>query len=305
MDQVELFRNFLGVLSTAQLLEAGVGPSAIRRSVAADRVQRLRRGWYAWQPHADAVRAIAQAGCVSCIDALDHHGAWRPNGPRRHVRVSEERRRTRGARRQVRVSDEQRRTRGGKVRACRPYGENPAVTPALDDLETAFRCALRCADREQLVAIADSLVHLELATLAQLRAWAASAPSARRRWLDLVEGHAESGTESMVRLRLRALGLALGIQVPMWRGRRVDILIGDRLIVECDSVAHHTDLEAYQRDRRYDRMHVAQGYLVIRLTWQQIHDDWPAIERDILAIIRRGDHRWPRRTARKNERSVA
>ncbi|WP_186808218.1 type IV toxin-antitoxin system AbiEi family antitoxin domain-containing protein [Agrococcus baldri] len=302
MDQIELFRACLGVLSTAQLLHTGITRSAIRRALAAGRVQRLRRGWYGQQPHPDAIRAIALGGCVSCMDALQHHGAWRPRDKREHVRVSEERRRTRGSRGRARVGTPRQRPRHTR---CRPYGANPPVAAALDDLEIAFRCALRCADREQLVAIADSLVHRELATLEQLRSWAADAPSSGRGWLDLVRGEAESGTESMVRLRLRALGVAVSIQVRMWRGRRVDILVGDRLIIECDSVAHHTDLEAYERDRRYDRMHVAQGYLVIRLTWQQIHDDWPAVERDILAVIRRGDHRWPRRKPRDSEPSAA
>lgn len=283
MDATDLFRAFLGILTTAQLLAAGVPRAALERSLASGRVERVRRGWIAWHPDSAALEAVRRGGCVSCLDALEHLGAWRPRGPRGHVRLPEERRRAR--------------CRPG--RACRPYGDNPPVAASIDDLETAFRCALRCADREQLVAVADSLLHLGLATAASLRGWAASAPLERRQWLDLVDRLAESGTESMVRLRLRALGLAQRVQVRIPPGR-VDLLVGDRLIIECDSAKHHTDLEAYQRDRRRDRAHLAQGYLVLRLTWEQIHDEWPSIEQDILAIVRRGDHRWPRRSSRSS-----
>lgn len=283
MEVVDQFRAFLGVLTTAQVLSAGVPRAAIARSIEAGRVERLRRGWLAWHAEPAARAAVELGGCVSCLDALEHLGAWRPRGGSDHVRFPEERRRRRGG------------TAGG----CRPYGDNPLVAASVDDLETAFRCALRCCDREELIAVADSLVHRELATLESLRAWAATAPLERRRWLDLVDARAEAGTESMVRLRLRALGLAVRIQVRIEPGR-VDLLIGDRLIVECDSAKYHTDPEAFQRDRRRDRAHLAKGYLVVRLTWEQIHEEWPAIERDILAIIRRGDHRWPRRSSRSS-----
>lgn len=267
MEVVDQFRAFLGVLTTAQVLSAGVPRAAIARAVEAGRVERLRRGWLAWHAEPAARAAVELGGCVSCLDALEHLGAWRP--------------------------------RGGTAGGCRPYGDNPPVAASVDDLETSFRCALRCCDREELIAVADSLVHRELVTLESLRAWAATAPLERRRWLDLVDARAEAGTESMVRLRLRALGLAVRIQVRIEPGR-VDLLIGDRLIVECDSAKYHTDPEAFQRDRRRDRAHLAKGYLVVRLTWEQIHEEWPAIERDILAIIRRGDHRWPRRSPRSS-----
>lgn len=278
MSIAELFRDHLGVLTTEQLLAAGVQRAAIERAIARGSLERLRRGWIAWQPDPRARTAVLHGGCVSCMSALALGGAWLPRGEHGHERLAKASRDRLPAAR----------------RGCRPYGGDPPVRTSVDDLSTAFRCALRCAAREQLVAIADSLVHLRLATVAELRAWADGAPLERQHWLDLVDGRAESGTESMVRLRLRSLGILLRVQVPLWRGRRVDLLVGDRLIIECDSSAFHTDLVAYQRDRRYDRRHLAEGFLVLRLTWEQIHDEWPAIERDILAIVRRGDHRWSR-----------
>lgn len=168
----------------------------------------------------------------------------------------------------------------------------------VDDLETAVRSALRCGDREALVVVLDSLLHRRLAMMDELRTWAADAPARVRGVLAVLDGRAESGTESMVRFRLWRRRVGVRIQVRVLPGMRVDLLIGERLVIECDSREHHTDSAAYERDRERDRRLVARGFLVLRLSYRQIHEDWPAIERDILAIIRRGDHRFARRNQR-------
>lgn len=287
VDETQLFRAFLGVLTTAQLLRAGVMKRMLRAALASGAWARVRRGWIACAPDAEAVAAVRAGGAVSCLSAMAHLGAWQPRRAHGHVRRA----------------DGQRDRRALPAKGCRPYGENPPVRAAVDDLETSFRCALRCADPEQLIAVADSIVHRQLATLEELRGWAATAPQRVRALLELVEPSSESGTESMVRVRLRSLGLRVSVQ--QWIGRRrVDLMIGDRLIIECDSVAHHADRDAFQRDRRSDRMHLALGYLVVRLTWEQIHDEWPEVERDILAIVRRGDHRWPPHLRRARRRAA-
>ena len=45
-----------------------------------------------------------------------------------------------------------------------------------------------------------------------------------------------------------------------------------------------------------ERSLVAEGYVVVRLTNRQIVDDWPNVERHLLAIVRRGGHRRSRGT---------
>jgi very-short-patch-repair endonuclease len=36
------------------------------------------------------------------------------------------------------------------------------------------------------------------------------------------------------------------------------------------------------------------GYRVLRITWEEVMFGWEEVEQQILAIVRRGDHRWPR-----------
>jgi very-short-patch-repair endonuclease len=263
----------LGVLSAAQLLRLGWSRWEIERAVQQRPLSRLRPGWFAQAgADADVASAVRQGGCLACASALRARGVWMPEALERdHVRYAR---------------------RSGK-RGCAPFGGAFAVSAAVDDVVAAFRCLLRCGTAEDIVVVADSLLHLELATRTELVRWVESAPMRIRALLDKLDT-AESGTETMVRLRLRALGLGVRTQVSVWPGMRVDLLIGQRLVVECDSEKHHSSWKQQQADRARDRELVARGYLVIRLTYRQIHDDWAAIERDVLAVVRRGDHRWPR-----------
>jgi very-short-patch-repair endonuclease len=95
----------------------------------------------------------------------------------------------------------------------------------------------------------------------------------------------------MIRLRLRAAGIHLRSQVEILGVGRVDFLVGDRLIIEADSREHH--LPKYQADRTRDRVATGLGYLVVRLTYQDVVYGWDVAFGDIRAIIRRHAHRGP------------
>ncbi len=94
----------------------------------------------------------------------------------------------------------------------------------------------------------------------------------------------------MVRLRLTSAKVRFGVQVQLDGVGRVDFLIGRRLIVEIDSRAHHDSPAAYAEDRRRDREAVARGYVVLRLTYQDVVHDWPRAWENLRAIVRAGDH---------------
>ena len=96
----------------------------------------------------------------------------------------------------------------------------------------------------------------------------------------------ESGLETMVRLRLRALGIHLQTQVDIPTVGRVDLLVGDRLIIETDGRENHQP--KYQADRTRDRAATSLGLLTMRLTYEDVVYRWDTVEADILAIIRRG-----------------
>ena len=75
----------------------------------------------------------------------------------------------------------------------------------------------------------------------------------------------------------------------------VDLVVGDRLVVELDGAAWHERPGDFEADRRRDRELAALGYVVIRASYRQVMTEWSEIEEQILRIVRRQGHLWPRR----------
>ena len=69
----------------------------------------------------------------------------------------------------------------------------------------------------------------------------------------------------------------------------VDLLVGDRLIVECDSQAHHGETN-YENDRRRDLAARDLGFTTLRLSYQQIWKHWPATQQSLIHEIRARRH---------------
>ena len=82
-------------------------------------------------------------------------------------------------------------------------------------------------------------------------------------------------------------------QVPIPGLGRVDMLLGQSLLVETDGYEFHADRDSFREDRRRDRIAATHGYCVIRLTWEQVFNSWPLILPDISAIVSSRRHRRP------------
>ena len=64
----------------------------------------------------------------------------------------------------------------------------------------------------------------------------------------------------------------------LWREQRV--------VVELDGIqAHGTDL-AFEKDRERDRLLIAEGWRVARVTWRQLRDDTPSVLADLRRVLR-------------------
>lgn len=256
------------------LRQGGLARPQLAALLAAGRITRLRRGWYAL-PGADRFVALAvqAGGCLSCVSALRWYGVWVPPTLGVHMRAYRNR------------------VTPGSANVIRCGNSHSLSAPqtAVDPLLDAFSVAWSCLNDEGRVVVMDSLLNLELARPSEL----AATLNGREGAADLMAkcDRSESGTETITRLRLRARQIRVRPQVWIAGVGRVDLLIGQRLVVECDSRQHHTDQTAYQRDRDRDRILHARGYVVIRLTYQDVMTRWEEVEADILAIIRRRGHR--------------
>lgn len=261
-----------GVYSTGELRARGLSPNRIAILARQARLRRLRRGWYADETADPTVSsAVAAGGALTCVSALARWGVWTMPHPEIHIRMAAGTRAAPGG--------------GRRLHWTRHPIEHP-----LDDLATALTVAVSCVDLRAAVVLVDSIRNRRLLDERILGHILDTTPRGRR-VLALSDRRAESGIETLPRLALRSRNLRVRPQAVIDGVGRVDLLIGDRLVLELDGREWHGDFE---KDRARDRALVALGYLVIRASYRQVLDGWALIERQILEIVRRRDHLWRR-----------
>lgn len=277
-----------GVASRKQLLALGMTDAQLARLCQQREIARIRPGWYARTGAHPKVRHAVAAGCVlTGSDALALHGAWNLSRSTIHVRNHQLTR--------IRTST------GIVPHTLRP---SPPCDAAVDPISAALAVLWKDEPLNDAVIICDSLLNRGLVSMCEVQAIAEAYPRTDNA-LQLLDPASESGTETWFRLWARRHRLKLRSQVWIPGVGRVDFLIGSRLIVECDSVAHHTSLDAYERDRARDLALKALGFEVVRLTYRQILELETGLGVTILAMIRRGMHRRQPRSLTGRQKSVA
>lgn len=279
-----------GVAHSATLRSAGIAQKELERSARLGLTERIRAGWYCLPGDSrDTVRALRVGGRLGCVSLLRAHQVWLMPEDRLHVSVS-------SPRSQLRSPDD----RGRELTAW--LGHPRVVThwrrrtlnplePA-DPLDDAAACVATCLPRDHAIVAFDSLLNRGLLSAERLSTALAGLPDSHEWMMDLVDAGCGSGLETLARLRLRARNVQVRCQVHIPGIGWADLLIGDRLVVELDSRTHHDSPDAYERDRARDLALVGLGYIVVRVTHRRVMQDWASIERALLAIVRRQEHRW-------------
>lgn len=179
-------------------------------------------------------------------------------------------------------------------RRCRSHRGVSTPTRAIDPLAGALQHAAHCLSEDYFVAVLDSTLRMPNPySEADLRQIFAGAPHRVLRLLDRVDPLAGSGTESVTRFRLRTAHVGVRSQVEIEDLGRVDLLVGERLIVECDSKEHHNNVQR-REDNRRDRVAVLGGYRVLRFDYDDVMFRWDTVLAEIMDIVRSRRHRAPR-----------
>lgn len=285
-----------GVARSSELREFGCSKSSIATAVAHGSVVRIRRGWFALPGLPDLImRAHRVGGRPACASVADSAGLWMLTRPVLHVEVAR-------ADSRFRLQHDANVARGASVRndVVLHWTDRDTSTQRLGQpLPTALRQMLTCADELEAVCAVDSAIHRGLVTRALV---AIGCTPAAMRVLELCDERAESGTESVFRLRAAAAGFAFRVQVPV-PGGRTDFLFGERLMVEVDGSEHHSGHAEFVADRERDAWHAAIGYYVVRLTYAQVVHRWHEVESLLTLLLARGEQLWPSRI--RNSGSIA
>jgi very-short-patch-repair endonuclease len=271
-------------MATHELLSMGIGKAGIAKGMASGEIVRIRQGWYAnpWLPF-PAQQAARIGGQLACLSAAAHWDLWHFGDDRLHVAVD--------------GNDCQLRTRTSyRTRLSLPHsadvevhwtGTDQTVSRVVVSPVVCVRQVAACCEPESALVVVESALNRGLVSGSEWTNLLAILPQAAQATLAHATHRSDSGTETLFVHRMRRAGIGVIQQFPVPGVGHVDCLIGERLVIELDSEAHHSDPT---EDRRRDALLSARGYRVLRFMYSQVVHRWPEVERAVLAAISRGDH---------------
>jgi very-short-patch-repair endonuclease len=271
MDAVELVRQTGGVARSADLVRRGVRKRAIADAVAGGRLLRLRRVWIA-VPDADPmlVAAAREGVLLTCVTQARRLGLWVLGSHRAHVAAPPH--------------------AGGITLAGATVHWDAPLIPRppdalVDPVENVLAVVARCQAREAALAIWESALRMGLVDQQILKRLPLAGRA--RELLEEASPWSDSGLETFVIPRLRWLRVRLTRQA--WiAGHRVDLLIGERLVLQIDGATHVGPQR--EADITHDAQLALLGYTVIRVGYRQIVEDWPAVQARIMTAVAQGLH---------------
>ena len=280
-----------GVASYDQIEAWGIARGIVPRAIRCGVLERIRQGWVAL-PSAPIglIQATRVGGRMSCLSVLRAHDIWCIDDHLLHVRVAKHAGHLSSPHdRSVPLGSNPKRF--GVALHRSPDDVDLAAKGASDSVPVALLHVFRCQSRENVIVSLDSALYSNQITMSQLNLLVSYLPQKYRDYVDLVDPTAQSGLETKARMRLRALGISYRTQYSIPQVGKVDILIGERLVVELDGERWHAGKEAFEEDRRRDLYLHAQGYVIIRLSYFQVMSQWQQVETVIRGYIARQEHR--------------
>lgn len=278
------------VATTGQLLSLGLTRRQIDAAVRSGAFIRPRNGVVAC-PHLDRDELLAaQSGVrLDCITVLRSHGIWTGSHVGLHVRV---------ARGDKEAHERIRRLRPQTAIHWRlPQGSGSSRLQT--EVADALRQATRCLPIDDLIAAIESAVHLKKLAPDEALELIEQAPKRLRRALADVDTRfrAQSGYETIVRLRLTRLGYRVEPQARVPGVGRVDNLVEGCVAIETDGTSFHRD--RIEDDHRRDLGTEGWGIRVLRIDPRLIDADWEWVQdvivrmvEEALASRRAGSHRF-------------
>lgn len=249
--------------------------ATLERLVADGHLHRIARGRYAAPVEIPARLAAERvAGVASYRTAAQHYGLamkWLPSRPS----ITVPRGRSVGARGE------------GLHLSHRSLPSADIDGWVTTPLRTVADCAATLPFDEALT-IADSALRSRLIIPAQLAARAMDWPARGRQRVSRVARHADGRSSGPIESVLRAIclqipGLSVTPQARIERDGRflATVDLADerlRIVIEAEGFEFHGDREGFDRDcHRYDEL-VADGWVVLRFTWEHVmrRDRWVA-----------------------------
>jgi very-short-patch-repair endonuclease/predicted transcriptional regulator of viral defense system len=269
-----------GVVTRAQLVVAGVGPSVVDHRLRTGRITAMHHGVYRVGP-LRSTRAAEMAACLACgpLALVSHQSGgvlWRILPEKLRPDPVE-----------VTLTGGNRRRPGVRIHRVPTLAADeatrldgiPVTTPERTLLDLATAVGRRTLERALAEAIALRLTSPP-SMEALLDRHAGRPGSARLRTV------LEGGQPALTRSEAEEVFLNLIRKAGLGRPR-VNTRLGgfevdfywppERLVVEIDGFPFHSSRQAFERDRRRDAEFAALGLRVVRVTWRQLDREREAL----------------------------
>ena len=267
-----------GIARTAELASLGVDEHSLKAAVLSAEVIRVREGVYASRDTpAEVITAVAHGGRLGCLSRLRDAELWVLDQEDRRVHVSMPR--TGRSRRHDRCD-------------CIVHWTAGQATGGLASIVDALAQSLGCLGIEDFFVALESAMRKRLISVSGVARLRQLVPQKRRWLVDFARWDADSGLESLLRLRLRALGITLISQVAIPGVGHVDFVLEGRIVLEVDGVAGHADgASSRHKDLVRDAVASTYGLEALRFDYAMVVHDWPLVEAAILAALERSRRR--------------
>lgn len=265
-----------GIVHRSDLLDAGFTARRLRADVDRGHLVRVRRYWLRTDgAPAALIAAATHTARLACVSAARQRNWWIPEGVGAGIHLH------------LHPHSAPPRAQGVVAHWSRPL---VPVSPRrlVESVEDSLLHVAECLDQESARVIWESAIRTERLTRAALLR--VSWPSLAARTLaECVSARSDSGIETIFLTRLGPWGLTIRQQVTL-AGHPVDVLIGDRLVVQLDGFEFHSSSADRTRDVAHDRELVAMGYTVLRFTYGEVVHGWQRVERAIARAVAQGAH---------------
>lgn len=260
-----------GVARGTLLHQFGLDRRVLERAVRDGSIQRVRQGVFAARrADADVVRAAEHGGALTCSRALRLHGIWSlESDAAPHVWL--------GTHGRVHHRD----------CGCVSHFAAGRTALGLAPLDEVLIHVHQCRREEAFFAALESAIRQRKIS-ASVRARVRRRLPTSARWLvDFARSDADSGLESIVRLRLHRIGILVVCQKSIVTVGRVDFVVAGLLLLEVDGVENHEGETHRHKDLRRDALASVQGFETLRFDYVLVIHDWPVVESAILAALER------------------
>lgn len=165
---------------------------------------------------------------------------------------------------------------------------SPGRAPlGLAPVAVALVHAYRCHSQEAFFAAYESAWNKRLISALDRRRIRQELPKTAGWLLDLAGPDADSGLESLLRLRLHLVGIRLECQVDVGGVGRVDFVLDNRVLLEVDGKENHDGPGKRHKDLVRDAAASGAGFESLRFDYAQVVHDWPTVVAAILAALHR------------------